>query len=70
MRKFAPLIVGDPMVGLDHGRADERFSLSVEDDLARLAVDVLIEKLKHIVLPQTDRKVTRLCPSSEVRPTG
>ena len=51
MRKFAPLTVGDAMVGFDHVLLDDRLQLNVGGDLALLAFDMFIKESKDIVLP-------------------
>lgn len=60
MRKFAPLMVGDAMVGSDHGLVDERRRLNVGHKLALLAFDMFIKESEHIVLPLWHRKVQKV----------
>jgi len=57
VRKFAPLTVGDAMVGFDHVLLDDRLQLNVGGDLALLAFDMFIKESKDIVLPLRHREV-------------
>ena len=60
VRKFAPLTVGDAMVGSDSAVLDGRRQRNVGHDLALLAFDMFIKESKHIALPLRHRKVNEI----------